>query len=161
MVSEDLGYPYNLPPLGSKIVLIQQLTIKPGTTRTFLQQGEPMALGDFNRYYVNCNFEVQGLSNGIQQIEPDTFLIKKVERLMTEVVQNRIKQPRFVMAEYADPGSPLVAHGYHLWLSSKRQPDVMRLTCRGAFDDLSRAQPPAIDEVREALGKLAALVLAT
>lgn len=161
MVSENLAYPYNLPPVGSKIVLMQALTIEPGTTRTFLQRGKSMALGDFNRYYPNCNFEVQKLSDRIQRIEPDGFIIEKVQRLMAEVVRYDSGQFRSLKVEYADQGSPMVTHGYHLWLSSERQPGVMRLTCRGAFDDLSRAEPPSIDELREALGKVAELVLAS
>jgi hypothetical protein len=160
MVSDNLAYPYNLPPVGSKIVLRQQVTIEPGTTRTFLQRGRLMALGDFNRYRANCNFEVQNLSDELQRIEPDTFIIKKVQRLMTEVVRHYTHQPGFIPVEYADPGSPLVTHGYHLWFSSEKQPDVMRMTCRGAFDDLSRAEPPSIEEIGEALGEIAELILA-
>ena len=160
MVSDNLAYPYNLPPVGSKLVLMKQVTIEPGTTRTFLQRGRPMSLGDFDRYLANCNFEVDKLSDRVQQIEPDTFVVKKVQRLTTEVVRNLYDQPRFIAAEL-DRASPIVTHGYHLWLSSKKQPDVMRITCRGAFDDLSRAEPPSIDEIREALGEIAELVLAT
>jgi hypothetical protein len=160
MVNNNLAYPYNLPPVGSKLVLMQEVMIEPGTTRTFLQWGKPMALGDFNRYRANCNFEVESLSDRVQRIEPDTFIIKKVQRLMTEVVQHTTNQSGFLMVEYGDPSSPLVTHGYHLWLSSEKQPDVMRMTCRGAFDDLSNAEPPSINDVREALGKIAELVLA-
>jgi hypothetical protein len=159
MFNENLAYSYNLPPIGSKLVLMQAVMIEPGTTRTFLQRGKPMALGDFNRYRVNCNFEVERLSERVQRIEPDTFIIKKVQRMMTEVVQHDAYQPRFLTVEYADPSSPLVTHGYHLWLSSEKQPDVMRVTCRGAFDDLSDAEPPSINEVREALGNIVDLVL--
>ncbi|MEW8505330.1 MAG: hypothetical protein AB2598_01385 [Candidatus Thiodiazotropha sp.] len=160
MVSDDLAYPYNLPPLGSKLVLMKQVAIEPGTTRTFLQRGRLMLLGDFDRYLANCNFEVAKLSDGLQRIEPDSFVIKRVQRLTTEVVNFQDNQPGFMTVEF-DPGSPIVTHGYHLWLSSERQPDVMRVTCRGAFDDLSRAQPPSIDEIRGALGDIAELILAT
>jgi hypothetical protein len=34
------------------------------------------------------------------------------------------------------------------------------MTCRGAFDDLSRAEPPSIEEIGEALGEIAELILA-
>ncbi|MEW8037403.1 MAG: hypothetical protein AB2817_15170 [Candidatus Thiodiazotropha sp.] len=160
MVSDNLAYPYNLPPIGSKLVLVERVAIEPGTTRTFLQRGRQMSLGDFDRYRANCNFEVGRLSDEVQQIEPDTFVIKRVQRLTTEVVRNPDHRPRFIAAEF-DPSSPIVTHGYHLWLSSEKQPDVMRVTCRGAFDDLSRAEPPSIDEIREALGEIVELVLAT
>jgi hypothetical protein len=159
MVSDNLAYPYNLPPVGSKVVLMQRVAIEPGTTRTFLQRGMPMPLGDFDRYRANCNLEVDGLSDRVQQIEPDTFVVKKVQRLTTEVVRKPEPKPSLIPVEL-DRGSPIVTHGYHLWLSSEKQPDVMRLTCRGAFDDLSRAEPPSIDEIREALGEIAQLVLA-
>ncbi|MES9990821.1 MAG: hypothetical protein ABW098_02645 [Candidatus Thiodiazotropha sp.] len=160
MVSDNLAYAYNLPPVGSKLVLMKRVSIEPGTTRTFLQRGKSMHLGDFDRYLANCNFEVATLSDEVQQIEPDSFVIKSVQRLTAQVVRNPYDQPRFIKAEL-DRGSPIVTHGYHLWLSSEKQPDVMRMTCRGAFDDLSRAQPPSINEIREALGEIAELVLAT
>jgi hypothetical protein len=159
MVNDNLAYPYNLPPIGSKVVLLLPVDIESGTTRTFLQRGKAMALGDFNRYRVNCAFEVENLSDKTQRIEPDTFVVRKVQRLVTEVVRNTGHRPGFSTVEY-DPGSPMVTHGYHLWLSSEKQPDVMRMTCHGAFDDLSRAEPPSIDDVREALGEIAELVLA-
>ncbi|MEW8693567.1 MAG: hypothetical protein AB2535_21245, partial [Candidatus Thiodiazotropha endolucinida] len=91
---------------------------------------------------------------------PDTFIIKKVQRLMTEVVRQYNHRWGYINVEFSDPGSPMVTHGYHLWLSSEKQPDVMRMTCRGAFDDLSRSEPPSINEIREALGNIAELVLA-
>ncbi|MEW8030182.1 MAG: hypothetical protein AB2792_05750 [Candidatus Thiodiazotropha sp.] len=160
MVSDNLAYPYNLPPVGSKLVLMQEVAIEPGTARTFLQRGKTTTLGDFNRYHANCNFEVENLSDNVQTIRPDTFIVKKVQRLMTEVVRHDNRPPGFLTVEYGDPSSPMVTHGYHLWLSSDKQPDVMRMTCRGAFDDLSRSEPPSINEIREALGKIAELVLA-
>ncbi len=159
MVNDNLAYPYNLPPVGSKVVLLKPVAIEPGTTRTFLQLGRAMALGDFNRYRANCNFEVEKLSEKTQRIEPGTFIVRKVQRLVTEVVRDTVSQPGFSTVDY-DPGSPMVTHGYHLWLSSEKQPGVMRMTCHGAFDDLSRAQPPSIDDIREALGEIAELVLA-
>jgi hypothetical protein len=160
MVNDNLAYPYNLPPIGSKVVLMKRVTIEPGTTRTFLQRGKPMSLGNFDRYRANCNFEVEKLSEKVQWIDPDTFIVKKVQRLTTEVVQRQDTRPGFINVGLDKDGSPMVTHGYHLWLSSEKQPEVTRLTCRGAFDDLPRAQPPSIDEIVEALGDIAELVLA-
>ncbi|MES9830456.1 MAG: hypothetical protein ABW201_19560 [Candidatus Thiodiazotropha sp.] len=160
MVSDNLAYPYNLPPVGSKLVLMQEVAIEPGTTRTFLQRGRTTTLGDFNRYRANCNFEVENLSDKVQRIEPDIFIIKKVQRLITEVVRQYNRRSGTIDVEFGDPGSPMVTQGYHLWLSSEKQPDVMRMTCRGSFDDLSRSEPPSINEIREALGNIAELMLA-
>lgn len=78
LVSSDLDYPYNLPPVGSQLMLKRSVTIQPGTTRTFLQQGTSMALSEFDRYVANCNFEISNLADSPQKIETDTFIIKKV-----------------------------------------------------------------------------------
>lgn len=51
----------------------------------------------------------------------------------------------------------LVSRYVHLYLESKRQPDVMRLTCHGAFDFMWDAELPAVNEMREALGEVVTL----
>jgi hypothetical protein len=53
----------------------------------------------------------------------------------------------------------MVTRGVHLWFGSDIQPDVMRMTCRGGFDDPWRAELPSIDEMRAALGAYAGLTL--
>jgi hypothetical protein len=53
----------------------------------------------------------------------------------------------------------MITRGVHLWFGSDTQPDVMRLTCRGGFDDPWRAQPPSIDEMRVVLGDYARIEL--
>ncbi|MCU7937683.1 MAG: hypothetical protein KZQ99_23015 [Candidatus Thiodiazotropha sp. (ex Dulcina madagascariensis)] len=156
----DLSHPYNLPPLGSQVVLKRPMTIKPGTTRLFLQQGEPMALSEFDRYKPNCNFEVRDLSSVEQVIEPDSFSVIKVERLMTEVVRQKDVVTGLLPAGMDDQGTSMVARGIHLWFDSVRKNEVMRLTCRGAFADMWEAQPPSIEEIRAALGEYAELVVA-
>ncbi|MCU7886050.1 MAG: hypothetical protein KZQ82_17815 [Candidatus Thiodiazotropha sp. (ex Lucinoma annulata)] len=160
LVSSDLDYPYNLPPVGSQLMLKRSVTIQPGTTRTFLQQGTSMALSEFDRYVANCNFEISNLADSPQKIETDTFVIKKVQRVMEQVVYQQILGGGNITVSYEDYGSSLITLGYHLWLDSARQPDVMRLTCRGAFNDRWGADPPSIREVREALGDFAELILA-
>ncbi|MCU7891254.1 MAG: hypothetical protein KZQ78_06425 [Candidatus Thiodiazotropha sp. (ex Ustalcina ferruginea)] len=160
LVSDDLGYPYNLPPVGSQLLLKQSVMIQPGTTRTFIQQGVSMALSEFDRYVPNCNFEISNLADSSLRIEPDTFVVKKVQRVMEQVVYQQMTGRGNITVSYEDPGSSLITLGYHLWLDSARQPDVMRLTCRGAFNDRWGADPPSIREVREALGDFAELILA-
>ena len=158
--SDDLANPYQSPPVGSTIVLKEPLTIPPSRTRLFLQQGSAMLLGDFDRYKPNCNFEVRSLTDLRQTISPDAFIVTKVQRMMTEVVRVHGAKPLPMPAGLDDQGTPMITRGVHLWLGSEKQPDVMRLTCRGAFDDMWAAQPPSIQEIRQALGDLAELVLA-
>jgi hypothetical protein len=54
----------------------------------------------------------------------------------------------------------MIYEGYHLWLDSPSQPNVMRLTCRGVIDEPWKARRPSIAEIRASLGTLATLKLA-
>ena len=53
----------------------------------------------------------------------------------------------------------MIYEGYHLWLESSSQPNVMRLTCRGVIDIPWQARRPSIAEIRAALGEIATLSL--
>jgi hypothetical protein len=53
----------------------------------------------------------------------------------------------------------MVTHSVHMWIGSDLQPNLMRLTCRGAFDDLPKADPPSIAEMQAALGNIAEIIL--
>ncbi|MCG8489848.1 MAG: hypothetical protein MI756_20425 [Chromatiales bacterium] len=151
--------PYHQIPVGSKVVLKQALEVSAHRTRLFLQLGETMQLEDFDRYKANCNFELSSLTDGVQTIQPQTFTIRRVEGLMVEVVK-KLPEYRFVPVGLDDQGTPMVSQGYHFWLDSEQQPEVLRLSCRGAFDDMWETQPPSIEEIQQTMGDLAELQLA-
>jgi hypothetical protein len=151
--------PYHQIPVGSRLVLKQALEISAQRTRLFVQLGETMQLEDFDRYKANCNFEVSSLTDEVQTIYPQTFTITRVESLMVEVVKTLLEY-RFVTVGLDDQGTPMVSQGYHFWLESDQQPEVLRLSCRGAFDDMWATQPPSIEEIQQTMGDLAELQLA-
>jgi len=160
LVNDDPAYPYNLPPVGSRIVLKKPLTVPGGETRIFLQGGEMMKKSEFDRYKPSCSFELRKLADNPRTIEPDSFITTQVQRLTQEVVQRRGSATGLLKVGLDESsGNPIVTLGYHLWLGSDKQPDVMRMTCRGAFDDLSRAYPPSLDEVKKSLGNYAELIM--
>ncbi|MEJ2405584.1 MAG: hypothetical protein P8171_15035 [Candidatus Thiodiazotropha sp.] len=157
--AQDITNPYLPPSVGDRVSLLEPLTLLGETTRIFLQDGKAMTLTAFDRYKPNCNFEVRTLKPEPQTIEPDEFIIKRVQSLMVEVVRHEVPDRGGLMrVGMDDSGSTLVTRGYHLWLESEKQPDVMRLSCRGAFDDMWNATPPSIQEIEQTLGLLARLV---
>lgn len=160
MVSDDLAYAYNLPPVGSTLVLKRPVEIPAGEARIFLQNGATMKKSEFDRYKPSCNFEVRKLADRPRNIEPDSFLVTQVQRLTEQVVDRSEPTTGFIKVGMDEgQGNPMVVRGYHLWLGSDKQPGVMRMTCLGVFDDLSRADPPSLDEVRQSLGDYAELML--
>ncbi len=160
IVSDDHDYPYNLPPVGSTLVVKKPITVPAGETRIFLQHGELLRKSKFDRYEESCSLELRKLADTPREIRPDTFIISRVERVMQEVVRNESLPDGLMKTGLDNEGDPMVVRGYHLWLGSERQPDVMRMTCRGHFDDLSRADPPSFNDIKHSLGDYAELILA-
>jgi hypothetical protein len=152
--------PYYAPPVGTSIRLHKALTVPGGHTRVFLQRGEVVSKQAFDRYVPNCNFEINTLSEQPREIRPESFIVVRVQPETSEVVRNsQSRMLASLVLAMEDYSTPMVVRGLHLWIASDLQPDVRRLTCRGAFDDMPRADPPSIDEMREALGDYAELVL--
>lgn len=147
-------------PVGSVIRLHERIEIPRDQTRIWLK-GDMLGLGagTFNPV---CGLEVRDPSVEDQYVEPGDFRVRKVEDLWTEIVY-RSPIPggtlRFRRANTAgvDDDATLIYEGYHLWLESSDQPQVMRLTCVGIFEDRPDTRPPSTDEIRASLGRYATL----
>lgn len=144
--------------LGSQVKLHRALPLPPGRTRVFLQRGARVT-NNLDQYYPHCNFEVRSLSDEARLIAPDIFLVTRLQQGFEEVVS--LESIRVAALEpsawYPTDDVPMVSRYLYLYLASERQPDVMRLTCHGAFDFMPDAQWPTIEEIREALGGIAEL----
>jgi len=142
---------------GSRITLHQELVIPANQVRLFLQRGQVLT-NNFDQYYPHCNFEIRTLSDHAWSIVPDEFLVTRVRQGFEEVVSLKpIKVAALGATALYYAVYPMVSRYIHLYLASERQPDVMRLTCHGAFDELPDADLPTVDEIGEALGGLATL----
>jgi hypothetical protein len=121
----------------------------------------------FDRYAPNCNIEVDKIDYEARQyVEPGEYLVARVQRTTEQVVEARPVRLAALGPTLADlggnggnDGNPMIYEGYHLWLESP-DPNVMRVSCRGALADPSEAYPPSIDEIRQSLGEIATLRLA-
>jgi hypothetical protein len=163
-IPRDPASPYFQVPVGSTLQLRQKIEIPPGRTRVFLQNG---AVGSgFDHYTPNCNVEVHDLvQDAVQYIEPGDYRVRRVQQTMEEVVRSR---PTLVAALGRSPllagnedsgGTTMIYQGYHLWLEDPAD-NFTRLSCRGAHANPWDARPPSIDEIRQALGEVATLLLA-
>lgn len=155
-VREKTGVDTYLGLTGGVVQLLEPLHVAPGRARIFLQRGEIHRKYSVNEYVPQCSFEVDSVAHMGMTIEPDTFRITGVQRILEEVVYLRKRHVASQsIAMFEDTGAALVFAGYHFWLDSPRQPGVMRLTCHGTYADLPEAQPPTLLEIHEALGKVA------
>ncbi len=164
VVNKGVDSRFFLPPVGSKVLVKQDIPVPPGWARTFFQRGEAVGYYQVDWYSVNCNFEINQVSEQIRYIQPGEFLVSRVEQQIEGVV-HRPGQPvrlaaagRFAVSG-VDAGGVLLNQAVHLWLESEEQPEVRRLSCRGTLDDAPNAQFPSIAEMRQALGSVAEIRL--
>ena len=145
---------------GYRVVLAKPLTIEPEVTRVFLQAGEAFPQYKLNEYEPHCSFEVRKLLPQPQAIEPDTFVVTRVQRLIEEVVWLKpLQLAALELARSAVDSSPSdIFEGYHFWLYSETQPNVLRMTCRYIFTEPWNSRPPTLDELLFALGGYATII---
>jgi hypothetical protein len=149
---------------GAALVLKQPLEVASGKARVFVQDGK--AVGDrsgrlggaFDIYRAHCGFEIQSVSHDGFTIQPETFVITHVQLSLQPVV---VAQPiRLAAVQIAldvnGRGSTATYHeGYHFWLASETQPQVMRMSCYGIYNDPATLEPPSLQEIQRVLGEVA------
>ena len=154
----DDGAGAPLAPSG-QVWLNRELEIPPDRTRVFMQRGEVIAMGDLDHYHPSCDLEVRNLLPETQRVARDTFSITRVVYSQEPVVA--LEAVRLAGLRW---GGGLLWEGGHsiyrfvrMDLHSEQQPDVLRLTCRGAYEDYHRASYPTPMEIRVALGEIITL----
>ena len=148
-----LASPYFELEPGSVLELHRDLEIPPGMARVFLQRGKVIPRGEMNQYEPSCDFEVRDLSQEIQIIRKGVFSIER-EQFGREAVA---ESDGIKLAFYGSlwrGGGPSVFRYRRFWLQSEEQPEVMRMTCRGTWEEIVRASPPTLPEIRIALGEI-------
>jgi len=158
--------PYYQIPVGSKLILRQEVTIPPHVAGVYLQDGEIKPFSLVNKYYPHCRFEVWKLRDAPQAIKPDEFTITKVTQEMTDSVSAgnvRLADVSIgigMQVGHRDDGASMEIYVTRLNLRSPTQPDVFRLSC-GQWAYPPTAQHVTISEIRKALGDVFTLSLAS
>jgi len=151
---------YSGQDAGYRLVLHQVVIVPPERTRVFIQGGRITGTG-FDSYEVSCNLEVRKLVDREQRIKPDTFVVNRIQEFFEEVADAGWRPVQLASLELTgaavDASPSDIYRGWHFWLHSDRQPDVLRLTCRGVFAAPWEAKTPTYREIAAALGELATL----
>jgi len=140
-------------PVGTTLVLQQDLAVPAGHARVFLQQGRVVEKHRLDIYRPHCNFEQRTVSDGTARIAADRFTVTAVSMGEDFVVQRRPLVYAALRLVGDDDSPSMVNRYFHHALESVRQPDVMRLTCHGGFDLPGVAQLPTLADMRAALGE--------
>jgi hypothetical protein len=159
--NEDSPY-YNVP-VGSTLILNNDITITPYKAGVYIQGGQTLPLSQVNKYYPHCKFEVLKIRDAPQTVKADTFVIEKVVQEITDTVDTGQLQLAGssigIGINISDSDGPSVqTYATRLNLRSERQPEVFRLSC-GQWAYPSQGQQVTINEMRKALGNMFTLQL--
>jgi len=146
---------------GSRITLQQELTVPAGHARVFLQYGKVIDKQQLDQYYPHCEFEIRQVSDGTLKIEPETFIVTKISSGEAMVVRRNSPYMHTAFGINSDQTNSMISPYVDHRLFSESQPNVMRMTCHGGFDDPWKARYPSVSDIRKALGTVAKVVLAT
>ena len=146
---------------GSEIQLTRDLDIPAGETRVFFQRGKAIPKRELDYYATSCDLEVRILLQQVQTVSRDLFVTGNltsgresvVSLGATQLAENMLSSRIFGGRIFGDRG-PSVHRYLRVDLHSTTQPDVMRLTCRGALDDYYSALFPSEMEIKVALGDI-------
>lgn len=117
-------------PIGSLLILNQDITIPGGHTRVIIQNGHVVSGKQRDQYYPYCEFEVLTLKQTDQVVHPDKFRIRKLSKQM-----DTSRQQMFASLSMFGRDTPLIAYNTVMYLSSQVQPDVYRMSCMYWTDD--------------------------
>jgi len=156
--------PYYAYPEGMRLILNQVLEIPPESATVRLQFGRVVPRNGVQEQEPHCIFEIETVRDAAQRIEPDTFLVVRVQRSVWMSSLTPPAPARAVRVGLGGRGSgpTLIYYRTEFRLRSERQPVARALTCQsnqnaaGIFPNMRHLSVP---EIRQALGAILSLEL--
>jgi len=148
-------------PVGSTLVLNQQLNIRGDQVAVYLQNGELMQYDEVNFYLPNCKFEIYTMSEQPRTVQADIFEIIKVE---DDIESSSLqKSTRLAALDNALTfamldRSYMFNYATLMYLNSEKQKDVYRITCQH-WEDVMDDRHLTIKQMRQAMGDVFTLNL--
>jgi hypothetical protein len=139
------------------IALNEPLTVTVEEIRIFIQRGQVIHNSELDLYAVDCELEMQTLSDKERLIQPDRFDIKKISQESSPIVMASPYQIASLQQIASSPAD--IKRSWIFYLHSEKQPEVRALICRGVQNPEESARLPELEEMQAALGDLITLYL--
>ncbi len=147
-------------PVGSSLVLNQDLIIAGDQVAVYVQNGTLMLYRELDKYRPNCKFEVYKISEQPRTVHADTFEIIKVE----DDIESSSLRARVQLAaldsvssnRYLAFGldhSEVFNYASLMYLNSEKQKDVYRMTCQH-WESVMDDKHLSITQMRQAMGEI-------
>ncbi len=148
----------------ASIEITESIEVGPNSARAFLQNGELIYSGQLNLYDVNCEIEINTVSEKRQTIEAGVFDIRSISQDQSPIVKQQGVKKEIMVASLGtewqevawDSNSPVdIKRFYRFKLTardSSSKSEVRSVTCRGAQDTPFNARLPSSEEMKNAGG---------
>lgn len=149
------GYYIKVVPTAT-IEITQSIEIAPGSARAFLQNGKVISMGQLNLYDINCEVEINTVSESRQIIEPGVFNILAIAQEESPIVMSMPVMVASLNYAWASDSPVDIKRYYHFRLSAQdpqSNSQVRALICRGAQDEPYNAKLPTFEQMRHAGGQ--------
>ncbi len=143
-------------PVGSTLVLNQQVNIRGDQVAVYVQNGELMQYKEVDFYLPNCKFEIYTMSEQARTVSPDRFeIIKVVDDIESSAIQ---KSTRLAALDDAITfgmldKSYVFNYATLMYLRSEQQKDVYRMTCQH-WEDVMDDRHLSVTQMRQAMGDI-------
>ena len=143
-------------PVGSTLVLNQQVNIRGDQVAVYVQNGELMQYKEVDFYLPNCKFEIYTMSEQARTVSQDRFeIIKVVDDIESSAIQ---KSTRLAALDDAITfgmldKSYVFNYATLMYLRSEQQKDVYRMTCQH-WEDVMDDRHLSVTQMRQAMGDI-------
>lgn len=135
-----------------KFILEKDVQIAANSARGYFQNSTYLGSAGFNQFSQHCRLEIKTLMTEPQTIEADHFTVTSITADEEMIAQSNNPVQLAMLTSRYDSGVLVALLGQqnrvetmdliHLNLTSKNQPDVMRLTCAGSLSNGSLMDDP-------------------
>lgn len=154
LISSDDRY-FKVTP-SATIEITQSLSVAPNSARAFLQNGKVISMGQLDLYDIDCEIEINTVSESRQIIEPGIFNVLATAQEESPIVMSMPVMLAALNYAWASDSPVDIKRYYHFSLSAQNEQSnsqVRALICRGAQDEPYNAQLPTFEQMRQAVGQ--------
>jgi hypothetical protein len=135
---------------GTVITLNRELVVPPGQAGVYIPGG---SIGDRYTYNATCRLETRSVDGSYRTLKPDAFTVYKVST-EREIFSGLVPGVWYAQLFNFGDGPHLLQYSTDIYLSSDRQPDVLRLVCTHLQDSASNPRYLTVEEISKTLGQV-------
>ena len=138
------------------IEITRSLRVSPNSARAYLQQGKVISNSQLNLYDIDCEIEINTVSEQAQLIEPGVFNILSINSDESPIVMLKPLMVASLQLAFASDSPVDIKRFYHFKLSaqdSNSKSQVRAMICRGVQDNPSEAILPTFEQMQQATGE--------